>query len=396
MQRLAAARPWYFCLPPRYLLYPARVPLLRRLVPVATLSPHTLLARIADLQSPGDGPYAPGLFPSQRTYSYAPSYEVEDDNVFFTAVIVYTLQRMRERLSRESQQLVDTISARARVSYPRYQNKQGQKMYNFWQVHPTERFFPNGGVLSRFRHFRLPEDIDTTSYVYLTQPHSGEDLQWLKQRLVLDTNRNRRQVQNTLPKYRHLRAYSTWLGQANMPIDFDACAMSNLLLVIFKHQLPLNEHDEDTIGYLRMVLRDGDYADHPFRVAPHYPRPALILYHVARLVGTHEVPGLSGCRPLLVEHLRRQGRRTSSFMDRVLLSTSLMRLGEPPLVTSLPAGLDEEIDRFSFFIGGLLTVVDNPVTRFLAPSDLFHLQYRCRAHSLALLLEHEVYRLNDL
>lgn len=354
--------------------------------------PDALLTRIAGLQSTGGDTYARGLFPARRTHRYARAYEVEDDSVFFTAVILHVLQHVRNDLSPDSRRLVDAITKRARGNYSRYRNKQGDPIYNFWQIHPEERFFPNGGLLSRFRHFRLPEDIDTTSYIYLTQPHSEEDLRWLKERIAVDTNRNRRQIRNTLPKYRHLRAYSTWLGEANMPIDFDVCAQSNLLLAIFKHDLPLNEHDRDTLRFIRRVILEEDHLHHPFRVSPHYADPSVILYHVARLSAACDVPELNDCRCRLIRDLQRQADGTTSPIEHVLLSTSLMRLGEDPLPVTFTDALDEELDHFSFFIGGLLTAVDNPLTWALAGLDVFHLPYHCRAHALALLLEHAVYR----
>ncbi|HMB89404.1 MAG TPA: hypothetical protein VKP65_01065, partial [Rhodothermales bacterium] len=134
-----------------------------------TLDPDALVARIAGLQSKGTATYAEGLFPAQRTHRYL-RYAVEDDTIFFTALIVYALQNVRDDLSEASQALIDTITRKAVANYPRYLNNEGYPMYNFWQTLPEDRFFPNGKLLSRFRKFRLPEDIDTTAYVYLTQP----------------------------------------------------------------------------------------------------------------------------------------------------------------------------------------------------------------------------------
>ena len=355
------------------------------------MNPDTLVEEIARLQSTGADGYSEGLFPTQRTHRYFP-YAVEDDTIFPTAVTIYTLQQVREALSERSQQRIDEVARKAVANYPKYLNNQGLMMYNFWQNVPEERFFPNGKLLRRFRNFHLPEDIDTTAYVYLTQPHDRRDVRWLKERLILDTNRHRRRIRNTLPKYRHLRAYSTWLGEANMPIDFDVCALSNLLLFIFRHDLPLNEHDHAALGFITAVVDNDDHLNHPFEVSPWYGRPAVILYHVARLAATFEIPDLETRRAKLARDLHAQAERTPAFMERLLLSTSLMRLGEAPLVTRYLDDLDAAFDRFSFFVGSILTPIDNPITWALARRPLFQVRYRCRAHALALLLEHEVYR----
>ncbi len=356
------------------------------------LAPDALVERIAALQSTGDDGYAEGLFPAQRTHRYLP-YCVEDDSIFFTAVVLYTLQQVQAHLSAGSRRRIDEIARKAVANYPRYRNNEGQPMYNFWQTLPEDRFFPNGRILSRWRHFRLPEDIDTTAYVYLTQPHPAQDLAWLKERLKLDTNGRRRHIRNTLPRYRHLRAYSTWLGQANMPLDFDVCALSNLLLLIFANGLPLNEHDRDTIQFITSVIRDDDHLRHPFAVAPWYADPTVILYHVARLAASCDVPELAACQDHVARDLERLLAGRPPLMQRVLLSTSLMRLGRAPAPLAYPDDLDGDLEGFHFFVGGLLTALDNPVTRALARFDVFHLRYRCPAHSLALLLEHQVYRM---
>jgi hypothetical protein len=350
-----------------------------------------LIERIARLQSNGAAGLPEGLFPAERTHRYLP-YRVADDSIFFTAATVYTLQGVRDDLSPRGRHLVDEITRRAVALYPRYLNKQGQKMYNFWQVHPEDRFFPNGALLSRFRHFRLPEDVDTTAYVYLTHRHADDDARWLKQRLGLDANLSRRRIRHTRPAYRHLRAYSTWLGEANMPLDFDVCALCNLLLMVLAYDLDLNAHDADTLRFITSVLQSDEAFDHPFQVAPWYADTAIILYHIARLSSACGLPELAACREQLVAALHRGLRQAPSFFERILLSTSLLRLGEPAAVTAYPDTFDREAGRFSFFVGSLLTAVDAPLTWALASYDLFHFRYRCRAHALALLLEHEVHR----
>jgi hypothetical protein len=44
----------------------------------------------------------------------------------------------------------------------------------------------------------------------------------------------------------------------------------------------------------------------------------------------------------------------------------------------------------AFFIAGLLTAYENPLLYKLASSPLFHIQWTCEAHSLALLAERMV------
>ena len=352
-----------------------------------SLAPEALVARIAALQSTGNAGFPEGLFPTERTHPVLP-YAVPDDTVFPTAAAVYTLQQLRPRLGAAHRATLDAVTRAAVATYPAYRNNEGQNLYNFWVNVPEARFFPNGRLLSRFRQFHLPEDIDTTAYVYLTQEQPAEDVTGLRRRLLLDTNGRRRWIRNTRPRYRRLRAYSTWLGQANRPIDFDVCALSNLLLFIFAEGFPRNAHDDDSLRFIAGVIETGDHWRHPFEVAPWYGQPVLILYHVARLVAAADVPILDALRPRLVADLRRAHAETDGFVERCLCATSLSRLGHTPPPTPAPATLDAELDRFHFFGGSILTPIDNPVTWALARRPFFQVRYRCPAHTLALLLEY--------
>ena len=356
-----------------------------------SLDPDALVEEIACLQSKGDDGYSEGLFATQRTHRYS-FYTVEDETIFPTAVTIYTLQQVRAALSENSRQIIDEMARKAVANYPRYLNNQGYPMYNFWQNFPEERFFPNGALLRHFRKFRPPEDIDTTAYLYLTHPHPRRDVLWLKERLILDTNLKRRRNRNGLPRYRHLRAYSTWLGEINMPIDFDVCCLANLLLFVCTYHLPFNEYDHESLCFITSVIENGDHITHPFDVAPWYANTPVILYHVARLAAACAWPALTACRDKLVRDLHAQAERTPAFVERLLLSTSLMRLGQPPLVVPHSADRDAAIARFHFFIASPLTAVDNSITWALARFPLLQARYRCRAHSLALLVEHEAYR----
>lgn len=354
---------------------------------------HSLVRKIADLQSDGDQVYPPGLFPSTRFHTLLP-YKREDDNVFFTALIVFTLQQLKESLPSEDQTLVGTLIKKATKTYSQYQNRNGLKTYNFWQTNPT-RHFPNGIALKRLGFLQLPDDVDDTALIYLTGGHTTEDIKWLKQKLARHANLSNKQIRNTLPEYRHLKAYSTWFGK-NMYIEFDFCVLCNLMYFIFKNRLELNEHDMDTILFLRAVILANEHFTHPFYVAPSYPKPSLILYHISRLISTFDVPNLSSLKQKIIRDiLKALGNNNLHIMEKVLLSISLIRFGivPPADIPSLnktdPALLFKD---FYFFNGGLLTAFENSLSRKLAKYDVFHLKHQCDAYNYALLLEHEVLR----
>lgn len=349
------------------------------------MSTDSLIAHIAALQASQNSPFAPGLFPSYRVQPQWFGYQRADDNVFLTACTIFTLQGIRERVSPESQRLIDQVAERAAKAYPLFRNKYGLDTYNFWPTRPS-RHFPNGHLLHRFEHFRIPDDIDDTAMVFLTQPPTPETLLWLKNKLAQHANGTQLTIRNTFPDYRPLRVYSTWFGK-NMPIDFDACALSNMLYLIFRHKLPCNDHDSDSLILLADMVRSGRYVSEPFRCAPHYARTALILYHIVRLLAQFQPPELVAVQPQLRADARAQLARATHPMDRLILSTTLLRLGETPPKLDL-MGIEQSFPTFHFFIAGMLTAYENPLLNKLATSPFVQMRWTCEAHCWALVAEY--------
>ena len=329
---------------------------------------------------------ADGLLPAIRHNPHWPGYRRTDDNVFFTAITVFTLrQHVRPQVSGDLRQQIDRITDRARLSYPAFQNKDGLATYNFWPTRPS-RHFPNGWLFHRFDHFRIPDDIDDTAMVYLTDMPNQEDLSWLKIKLVQHANGSQRLIKNTSPEYRNLQAYSTWFGK-DMPVDFDVCALSNLLYCIFRYELPLNQHDADSLALLRDVVESGQYVTEPFRCAPHYARTSLIIYHIARLIADFSPTALEPIRPRLIADAERELARVTNRVEKILLATSLLRLDQTPADINLE-GIEADFDGFHFFIAGLLTAYEQPLLRRLAGQPFVQLRWRCPAHCWALVAEY--------
>ncbi|WP_221393938.1 hypothetical protein [Dyadobacter sp. NIV53] len=344
------------------------------------------IEKIEQLQSKGDQYFPDGLFPAYRTNKLI-GYKRPDTTIFFSAIITFTLQSIRDRLQPQLAEKVDLICNRVVKNYPDFQNKDGLKTYNFWQTKPS-RHFPNGHIFHRFEHFRIPDDIDDTAFIYLTTTPSGEELIWLKDKLKLHANGSRRQITNTYPEYKTLTAYSTWFGK-NMYIEFDISVLCNIMYCIFKYNLPLDEYDTASLTYIRSVIETGRYLTIPFRCAHQYPRTALIVYHVTRLVAAFDPVILLDIKQKLINDTIQLLKVSQSPMDRVILATSLMRLGIK--TERIPVGnfTSDEFKGFYFFIAGLLTAYENPMLYRFSNLPLFHMHWICEAHCWTLLAEYE-------
>ncbi|WP_460941404.1 hypothetical protein [Spirosoma humi] len=353
---------------------------------MAVLSIDSIIQRIADLQD------ETGLFASFR-HNPAVFYRRPDTNVFFTAVTVFTLQHLRPVVSFESQQLIDRMANRAAMAYPRFRNKDGLNTYNFWPTRPSQHF-SNGYIFRHFEHFRIPDDIDDTAMVYLTAPPEPAERLWLKDKLGQHANGSQPQrIQNTYPEYRPLRAYSTWFGK-HMGVDFDACALSNMLYCIYQYALPRNQHDTDSLAYLRFIVESGRYLSAPFRCAPHYARTSLIIYHLSRLMAAFSIAELEPIRPRLIADARSLGAIAPNRVERLLLATSLHRLGQAVPAIDLSA-IEHDFAGFHFFIAGLLTAYEQPWLRRFADRPLMQMRWQCEAHCWALVAEYVSLIKND-
>lgn len=362
-----------------------------------------LIERIASCQSRGDAFFPEGVFSSYRHNKYL-RYKRPDTNIFYTATIVFILNQVKDRVSEKSQKIIQEITTKAIKNYPDFQNKDGLKTYNFWQTKPSKHF-PNGKIFKHFDHFRIPDDIDDTALVYLTLPHSKEDVAWLKEKLKLHTTAPDGRVKNVFcEKFftkgkkeiapqsgaaETLGAYSTWFGK-NMPIEQDVCALCNLMYLFEKHQLPHNEYDEATFRFLRDVILQEEYIKNPFKVAHNYATTPLVIYHYARLLGDFEIPQLEICREKLIQKTKQlltDDEPYSKVIEKIILETSLLKLDKGYKFSKFQLPITNNQNSFTYFIAGLLSSYQNPILYFFAPFKITQMEWHCEAHELALIVE---------
>ncbi len=352
-----------------------------------------LIQKIVHLQDAANRKYFPeGIFESYRSNEYL-RYRRPDTNVFFTAITVFTLNNIKEKLSLESQKLVEQITDKAVRSYNLFKNKDALNTYNFFQTNPSQHF-PHGNLLHRFNHFKIPDDIDDTAMIYMTLPHTREDAKWLQNKLIQHSNNHKQQIKNTFPEYKNLNAYSTWFGK-DMYIEFDACALSNMIYCQLHFGLELDQHGQDSVKYIQQTILSNQYIEQPFRVAHQYARTPLIMYHVMRLMNKFHIPELEICREKLEGDILYYLQKVDlSFWDKVILETVAPPAPDGGASSSVISFnfVDEKAPPSGaggagFFIAGLLTAYENPLLYKLSSSKLFHINWTCEAHCLALLAE---------
>lgn len=370
-----------------------------------TLLIGRILDRLESRQIKTDGFYYAGMFPTLRSWSATPSDVKTDNSIFYTALIVFTLRQLAPSLRGSARVKCDSIMARGLRSYVHYRNRKGLPSYNFW---PSDRaeFFPHSVLLDRFKDSKqITDDLDDTSILDLGSDLPDSTARRLKELMGQHANRVRKRVSNTYRSVKNLPAYSAWFG-FKTPIEFDAGVFCNILYWVYANGLPLNVNDSASIRFLQYILRKRKYMDDPAYASSYYPRSPVLIYHLARLLGRFDIPGLREYKPRLLEDARALLGHTGDPMDRVILGTAMLRLGareglpevERPGGTALTqdgtsAYLDSvERDPFVFYIANISCLFPNPVRRLFLEDPLCIYYFFSPAYNETLLLEYLVLR----
>lgn len=355
-----------------------------------------LLQKVEALQVKQDGVFPAGSIPSWRMYVPNPQRYKADVNPFFTGLVAFTLLDLKKDLGAEQQALAQNIIARAQPFLRLYRNhKNNRDTYNFWSAQ-RPLIFPNGGWLNWFNKSQaLPDDMDDTVILLMAQAAPDSTARQVHQWMQQFTNGAQKQVQNSLPAYQQLGAYSTWMGK-KMPIDFDVSVLCNLLYFVQQYQLPWTAADSASLELISATVRNGDHLKATALVSPHYYRLPNVLYHLSRLMSLKPLPALDALKPQLIAQTQQALKDYPQFMDQVILGTALLRWGVAPPPTLLQGGEDltaaVEDPAFCFFIANMASMLPLDWKKTLTQWQWGSFYYHAPAFNHVLLLENLVWR----
>ncbi len=342
------------------------------------------LTQIEKLQAKNDSFYDEGLIPSQRFYANQEKGK-EDNNIFFTALTVYTLQSIRNRFDNKDK--IDFIIERAKRNYPSYKNRAGDITYNYWQVRP-ENPFPNSKFLSKRKKMRIADDFDDTAIIFLTQNNSDSLNKVLHQKMQAQSEKGKSKVKSTFKAYQKSKAYRTWFA-TKMKQDFDVCVQSNALLFVFEKQLELSKVDTATIVLIKDIILTDKHIESPVLVSPHYQNTSIILYHIARLIAAADNDLFKEIQSKVIQDIYAQLRIVDNEMEKVILYTSLFRLREKPEIKIDSNKLKDDLQNFYWFKASMVATSNIKIKKVIAKSKLVNFNYQSEGYYYALLLELE-------
>src|SRR4051794_32844030 len=129
---------------------------------------NKLIQRIAAQQAGGDTFFNDGIFPSYISNTASFSKHKKDNNIFFTALVDYTLRNLhKERLADST--AYNLIHSKALLAYPYFKNKKGRSTYNFWRTDTTYTFPYTNWIYKVKKNTALPDDMDDTVLSLLGQ-----------------------------------------------------------------------------------------------------------------------------------------------------------------------------------------------------------------------------------
>lgn len=361
---------------------------------------HKLIQDIAAQQVmiDNDKEFVKGLFPSFRACGGGPHNYSADNNIFFTAIAAFALQNMQGHLPEADQILTTSILENIRQAYPYYQNKYGDPFYGFW---PTDAPIMPHTLLFRYLKavFGQGEDADDSVMILMTDSSSKEKAAQLKKRLEVLANGSPGRTIHSVPKsYQQYAAYSTYLG-SRMPVDFDFGVHCNLLYFVLKEQLPFTKQDSATIDLLSQMIRERLYMKTPVFISPYYVKSSILLYHISRLLGAFDIPQLQQYKQQLITDAYTELDNTTNLMDKILLCTSLLRLGaKAPYIelNDIPEFENSNQQQFIFFQARAAFPYPVPLKKIFLHWSYICYYFYCPAYNKILWLEYLVERNKQL
>ena len=350
----------------------------------------TLLKNIAAAQVSGNSEFYAGSFPSFRACRGIPHNYRADNNIFFTAISIFSLRNMLPKLSPPDKIIATQIIDSAKKAFPFYADKNGLPFYSFWPN--GKNILPHAFFINKIKLINMGQDADDAVMSLMATGADDSTCSILKKRMMEVNNGNRKKTNSTFRRYRQLPAYSTWLGY-NMKPDFDLGVHCNILYFMLDKRMPLADQDSATIQLIAQILKHRDYKSSPVYISPFYARIPVLMYHLSRLIGRFDIREWQPYKTQLIADMQHELNKTNSLMDRIILSTSLLRLGARPAPIYIPSISSFEksgTDRFVFFQARAAFPYPTALKQIFLHWSYLVYDFYCPVYNKVLLLEYLV------
>ncbi|MFY7965841.1 MAG: hypothetical protein ACOVO1_13160 [Chitinophagaceae bacterium] len=358
-----------------------------------------LFQRLLDKQITKTDFFVEGSFTSFRQRGNNDNLKA-DNNIFYTALIAYTLQNLKPYLSAEEKVVVDTIVNRTKKAFPYYKNAKGRLTYNFWRTDKGKDFFPNDRTLNKLKNsLALADDLDDTSIILSVLGVSDSTAEQSHQLMQEFINGKYATVKNTFKKYQSIPAYSTWYG-VKMPVDFDFGVHCNILSFVDKYHLKWSKSDSATYELLLNIIDNNIHIQSSKYISPYYCYPSILLYHIGRLFETSQHTDLEKRKGIIAKQAYEAFGNAENTLTKVVSLSTIYKLN-----TKAPAFELNESDingnlnntNFIYYTGHLFGHLNNTIKKIAnSLSGLTQFKWYSSSFNDCLLLEYLIlkYRKN--
>ncbi len=314
-----------------------------------------------------------GILRSQRG-SFFGGFHL-DNNLFFTLSAYFLLKNSFVDVKLDLENCIHS-------NLHFYANKYGRNTYNFWKTNPDEQF-PNSRLVSRIKHFWIPDDLDCTALSYFFR--TRDDLDLFREsihRFIVHSERCVGGV--TIPK----GYYSTWFGE-NMPDELDVCVLSNYLVLLDDSKVELLPADHRCREVLTQVLKTDIWLSDPFEISPNYQTIPIIAFHLSRFLASYGSTLEKELNDRFMLKLKELLSQSSDDQDRIMLGLSLLLLGDHSFNAAelTSETIERFINEFSFFKAPMLASSRNAYLRSKAKKKRWNLPFVCKGFNASILLK---------
>jgi len=349
-----------------------------------------LLERIEQLQVKDNASALYGAFPSSRKYYYSTKVQ-QEDNVFFTALILWNLGQFNAQMSSQELAYMEQFKSNAKIYIERFKNQNNQLTYNFWPRNPPQ-IFPNGGWLNKFNlQFALADDIDDGAITLLALGANDSLAKAMQSKFSAYSVGKIKPNRSFYKQFKDRPVYSTWLG-TKMPMDVDLSVLTNVLLMHTISEIHLNATDSASLDLIIDLVKANKHLSDPKYVSQHYANSASIIYHIARLIYFSNYPSLLALKPILLEQALQLTKQAEFPLEQLLLNTTILRLGGK---MDLPLSVNEvslSDNNYPYFVANIASVLNNPFKRIVNRTNIVRFDYYSYAFNLSLLYENWMLR----
>ncbi len=315
-----------------------------------------------------------------------------DNNIFYTALIAYTLQNLKPYLTNDEKIVIDTIINRAKKAFPYYKNKSGRLTYNFWRTDKGKDFFPNDKILNKLKNkLALADDLDDTSIILAVlgiDDSTAKKSHYLMQEFA---NGKYATIKNTYKKYQKVPAYSTWYGK-KMPVDFDFGVHCNILSFVNKYHLTWSKTDSLTYELLLDMIDKGYYNQSPKYISPYYSYISVLLYHIGRLFESNQLLELEKRKTKFAIDATKSFDDADNKLNKVISLTTLRKLNiQAPSLELNESDVNGGLNNtdFVYYTGHLFAHLNNTIKKITnSLSSTTQFKWYCASFNDCLLLEY--------